>query len=353
MGTIDKEVAQASTPGGSEWHIRLYREGDIPALTRLLRAAEEVDHFGTRSTTEEELTANYNQPLSDPTKQVVVAEGPAVEGVEPGVPYGVARIVWIDDANADERMYQFGIVIHPTVRGRGLEHVLAGELLKIVRNHEGEQGVEPRKSVKLLTGFRTEDALMRAVCEQMGLRAVRYGWTMERPLEEPLPEPRQVDGVTIRTYRRPEDNAAGHGAYGRSFIDHFEYHEMPEEFWNYRMDMPAARPDLSWVAEVDGSPGELAGFCLVDVKQSDNERRGASEGWIALLGTVRGWRGKGLGKSLLLHGMRSLKEAGIRTALLGVDSESLTGANRLYESVGFTMRHTEVMYTGQLSETRM
>jgi mycothiol synthase len=119
------------------------------------------------------------------------------------------------------------------------------------------------------------------------------------------------------------------------------------------MDMPASRPDLSWVAEVGGSPGELAGFCLVDVNEGDNERRGVSEGWISLLGTVRGWRGKGLGKSLLLHGMRSLKEAGIRTALLGVDSESLTGANRLYESVGFTVRSQEVMYTGRLSETEL
>lgn len=352
METIDKAAHPASAAGAPEWSIRFYREGDIPALTRLLIAAEEVDLFGTRSTTEEQLTANYNQPMSDPPRQVLVAEGPAVEGIEQGVPYGVARIVWIDDANADERIYQFGIVIHPAVRGHDLEHALADELLKIARKHEAEPGVEPRKSVKVLTGFRTEDTLMQSVCEHMGLRAVRYGWTMERSLDEPLPEPRQVEGVTIRTYRRPEDNAAALDAYRRSFIDHFEYHDIPAEMWNYRMDMPNSRPDLSWVAEVDGSPGELAGFCIVDVNQGDNERRGISEGWIELLGTVRGWRGKGLGKSLLLHGMRSLKEAGLRTAVLGVDSESLTGANRLYESVGFTVRSTEVMYAAQVSETR-
>lgn len=353
METIDRSAASTGMVGEGKWQIRHYREGDIPALARLVSAAEAVDQFGTRSVTEEELTANYNQPMSDPPKQVLVAEGEAIGGVEPGVPHGVARIVWIDDPNADERIYQFGIVVHPAVRDRGLEFVLAAELLKIARRHEAEPGVEPRKSVKLLTGFRTEDVLMQAVCEQMGLHAVRYGWTMERSLNEPLPEPRQVEGVTIRTYRRPEDNAASLDAYGRSFIDHFEYHEMPAEFWNYRMDMPNSRPDLSWVAEVDAGPGELAGFCLVDVNEGDNERRGVSEGWIALLGTVRGWRGKGLGKSLLVHGMRSLKEAGLDTVLLGVDSESLTGANRLYESVGFTVRHTEVMYAAQLSETTM
>ena len=353
METIDRSAASTGMVGEGKWQIRHYREGDIPALARLVSAAEAVDHFGTRSVTEEELTANYNQPMSDPPKQVLVAEGQSTGGVEPGVPHGVARIIWIDDPNADERIYQFGIVVHPAVRNRGLEFVLAAGLLRIARRHEAEPGVEQRKSVKLLTGFRTEDVLMQAVCEQMGLHAVRYGWTMERSLDEPLPELRQVEGVTIRAYRRPEDNAASLDAYGRSFIDHFEYHEMPAEFWNYRMDMPNSRPDLSWVGEVDTSPGELAGFCLVEVNEGDNERRGVSEGWIALLGTVRGWRGKGLGKSLLLHGMRSLKEASIRTALLGVDSESLTGANRLYESVGFAVRHTEVMYAAQLSETTM
>jgi mycothiol synthase len=354
METIDTQPSPGTgdVADAPPWRIRFYREGDIPALVQLVSAAEEVDRFG-RSTTEEELAANYNQPMSDPPRQVLLAEGPPTEGIGQGVPYGVARIVWIDDPNAGERIYQFGIVIHPASRSRGLEYVLASKLLDIARAHESEPGVEPRKSSRLLTGLRTEDTIMQAVCERMGLRAVRYGWTMERPLDEPLPEPRQVEGVTIRTYRRPDDNAAALDAYRRSFIDHFEFHDIPDETWNYRMDMPNSRPDLSWVAEVDGSPGEFVGFCIVDVNQGDNERRGVSEGWIELLGTVRGWRGKGLGKSLLLHGMRSLKEVGIRTALLGVDSESLTGANRLYESVGFTVRHTEVMYTGHLSETKM
>jgi mycothiol synthase len=348
---MDRQTASGSGTSAGQWQIRPYRGGDIPELARLMSAAEEADHFG-RSVTEEEITASYNQPMSDPPRQILVAEGPPVDGVEAGAPLGVARVIWIDDPNTDERIYQFAMVTHPAARGRGLEQALASGLLNIAREHESEPGVEPRKSVRMLSLIRSEDALTRAVYEQMGLRAVRYGWTMERPLDEPLPEPPQVGGVTIRTYRRPEDNTGSLEAYRQSFIDHFEFHDLPDEFWNYRMDMPASRPDLSWVAEVGDSPGELAGFCLVDVNEGDNERRGVSEGWISLLGTVRGWRGKGLGKSLLLHGMRSLKQAGIRTALLGVDSESLTGANRLYESVGFTVRHQEVMYTGQMSETK-
>ena len=98
MGTINKEAASTSTASAPEWSIRFYREGDIPGLVRLLRAAEDVDHFGTRSTTEEALAANYNQPMSEPPKQVLVAEGPSTEGV----PHGVARVMWIDEPGADD-----------------------------------------------------------------------------------------------------------------------------------------------------------------------------------------------------------------------------------------------------------
>ena len=128
---------------------------------------------------------------------------------------------------------------------------------------------------------------------------------------------------------------------------------MPQEIWDYIFSMPDVRPNLSWLAEVEDEPGTIAGFCICEIKDEDNKRTGRSEGWIELLGTIRGWRGKGLGRSLLLRGLHSLKEAGIQTALLGVDSESPTGATRLYESVGFTIREHESFYKCQLSEVKV
>jgi ribosomal protein S18 acetylase RimI-like enzyme len=52
----------------------------------------------------------------------------------------------------------------------------------------------------------------------------------------------------------------------------------------------------------------------------------------------------------LLHGLHTLRAAGLDTALLGVDAESLTGANRLYESVGFRTRTREVQYECELKD---
>jgi hypothetical protein len=43
----------------------------------------------------------------------------------------------------------------------------------------------------------------------------------------------------------------------------------------------------------------------------------------------------------------------METALLGVDSESPTGANKLYESVGFRIRNRDFSYAAGLDEVKM
>jgi ribosomal protein S18 acetylase RimI-like enzyme len=53
------------------------------------------------------------------------------------------------------------------------------------------------------------------------------------------------------------------------------------------------------------------------------------------LGVRRAYRKQGLGRALLLTGMKALQDEGMQWAMLSVDAESLTGAARLYEGVGF------------------
>ncbi len=61
-----------------------------------------------------------------------------------------------------------------------------------------------------------------------------------------------------------------------------------------------------------------------------------SRGYVAALGTRRPYRGKGIASALLRHVFRTLLERGKRGCDLHVDSDSLTGATRLYERVGMT-----------------
>src|SRR5436305_14774711 len=106
-----------------DWAIRLYRDGDIPAIVALINAADEVDKRG-KAITEEDLTRNYASPLSDPPTQVILVDGPNVQAVPAGMPFGYGRIVSMDDEANDERLYQFNLVVHPAARERGLERVI-------------------------------------------------------------------------------------------------------------------------------------------------------------------------------------------------------------------------------------
>jgi ribosomal protein S18 acetylase RimI-like enzyme len=57
-------------------------------------------------------------------------------------------------------------------------------------------------------------------------------------------------------------------------------------------------------------------------------------GIVNTLGVRRPWRHLGLGMALLRHSFGEFYRRGIHTVGLGVDSQSLTGATRLYERAG-------------------
>ena len=117
------------------------------------------------------------------------------------------------------------------------------------------------------------------------------------------------------------------------------------EDWLHWVNLPRFRPELKLLA-VAGE--EIAGLCLCDVSKEHIARIGRKEGWVDILGVRRPYRHRGLGRALLLPGLHVLKEAGMESASLGVDADSLTGATRLYESVGFAERKRFVLHRRSL-----
>lgn len=101
---------------------------------------------------------------------------------------------------------------------------------------------------------------------------------------------------------------------------------MPLDEWRHAFMSEGFDPALWLLAESDG---ELAGVSLC--KQHEGE---PDQGVVRVLGVRSTWRRKRLGRALLLHSFHEFRRRSLRAAILGVDAESLTGANRLYESVG-------------------
>jgi ribosomal protein S18 acetylase RimI-like enzyme len=121
--------------------------------------------------------------------------------------------------------------------------------------------------------------------------------------------------------------------FNQSFIDDWNHHDLTVDRFKYNLAKPDYRNDLNLIAVADD--GTFVAFCYGHISQKENDRTGRNEGWIAYLGTRRGFRKIGLGRAMLLAGLHRLKAAGVATAILGVDAENSSGALRLYESAGF------------------
>jgi ribosomal protein S18 acetylase RimI-like enzyme len=80
-------------------------------------------------------------------------------------------------------------------------------------------------------------------------------------------------------------------------------------------------PACWWLAENDG---QLAGVCLT-----------WTGGWVKDLAVTNEWRGKGLGKAVLLFALGEHQRRGTPRVGLKVDGVNPTGAAQLYERVGF------------------
>jgi ribosomal protein S18 acetylase RimI-like enzyme len=137
------------------------------------------------------------------------------------------------------------------------------------------------------------------------------------------------DGVELEPFDPDADWEEWHRIYLASFADHWG-HE-PTSLADYRASIDAMdRPELDrWrFARVDG---RRAGVCQTSGRYADH-----GGGWVLNLGVLREARGRGTGRYLLEHALASYAADGRTWAGLGVDTENVTGALRLYESVGMS-----------------
>lgn len=98
------------------------------------------------------------------------------------------------------------------------------------------------------------------------------------------------------------------------------------------------------MAGIDAPDGTFAGCCKCIINPESNTRNGHNEGWIDELVTRRSFRRIGLGRAMLVSGMRQLQAAGMDMVKLSVDFNNPNSALQLYESVGFHKLHTWISY---------
>lgn len=308
-------------------------EADLQPLCDLLNACDAVDQQDDNYAVDD-LRAEFGDPRIDPARDLRIWQ----DADQRMLAFGQAWIQTSDDL-ADGYLY-FRVL--PEARGNGLEE----EIIAWGEQRMREAGQEHGKPAVLRSGAWDTDDERHTLLTRHGYAVERYFFRMKRPLDQPLPEPQFPAGFTLQQTAIPADNERWVEVFNQSFIDHWNFHPMTVEAAAYWTKDPKYRNELDLIAVTDDNL--IAAFCYCSIDSDDNARNQRSEGWINMLGTRRGYRNLGLGRAMLLAGMHTLKRAGVQVAKLGVDAQNPNGALRLYESVGFSVAFTNILYTKEL-----
>lgn len=182
-----------------------------------------------------------------------------------------------------------------------------------------------------------------SLARRAGLAAERWYRQMQRPLVD-LPEPRGVPGVDLVpfTWDRDEEVRRAHNA---CFTEHHGSAERDADAWQTMFTgQRSFRPGLSVLAIEDGA---VVGYVLAYVWEADTAATGVRETHFGQIGVLPSARGRGLASAVIAAALRAGAEQDCKRAGLEVDSDNVTGALRLYESLGFVTTRTSVSWSVQ------
>jgi GNAT superfamily N-acetyltransferase len=234
------------------------------------------------------------------------------------------------------RVFLFGRV-HPTHQGRGIGRALLrwtkARAEEILDGHPGGT-----VQVQNFEG----DAHAIRLCESEGARAIRWFAEMvhtfantREEIASPLPA-----GLRVVPYGEV-DSEKLRLLHNHCFADHWGSSAMSEVTWHERMEAGSVRMAASEaVIDEHGTP---VAYQISEEFPQDAETLGNLR-WLATLGVHREHRGKGLATHLIQRHLSQARREGFEGSALGVDSDSLTGANALYERLGYTRLQGSVRY---------
>lgn len=243
--------------------------------------------------------------------------------------------------------------IHPNIYGcvrKGFEgQGLGSYLLEWAENRSREAIPRCPEGVRVSMYVQTTPSHKATVdlFEKRGLTPVRYSWFMMRDLNEAFSETTWPEGIQIQTYQDFGDLEAVLRANDQAFEDHWGYVDRsgdPERIERFRHSIEnddEFDPSL-WYLAMDGE--EIAGLALCDPKLGPDK----STGVVNVLGVRRPWRRRGLGLALLNHAFGEFKERGYKQVGLGVDTQNLSGATRLYKKAGMQVTQEIAVYEKEL-----
>lgn len=237
----------------------------------------------------------------------------------------------------------YGLIhrIDPVWRGRGLGHYLLDWIE--ARMAEVAAAHDPARPKVYQLFFPESARYYTALLEAAGYRPSRYGLEMVRPSLDDIPDFPLPAGLEVRPVL-PEHYRAIWEADVEAFRDHYGFAEpSPGDYDHWLNDTDIFQPAL-WQVAWDPATNEVAGQVRTFIDHAENEKYGRRRGYTEFISVRRPYRRRGLARALIARSLLAQREAGMTESALGVDSQSLTGATRVYEDCGFRTVTRNVVY---------
>ncbi|MFF8814182.1 GNAT family N-acetyltransferase [Streptomyces pactum] len=264
--------------------------------------------------------------LDDPARDQILVE-------HDGDVIGYATIRWWQERDGTWLYLHRGYLL-PEHRGRGIGSAMLGWAENRAARLVSRHGTAPMAVLGGNAMASEEEAT--ALLLDSGYRRVFSLVELELDDLRRLPDGRPLSaGVRIGAIGPSDYRAAW-----RTVVDSYAGAAFTPE-WTFERFLATADPTC-WRAAWDGE--EMAGVALCFLRRQD-----PTVGEVEELSVRTASRRLGLGRALLLDGLRCLREHGAQTARLYTGTENPNRSYDLYESVGFRRRNEYVRYRKPLA----
>ena len=294
-------------------------EADAPAIVALQDACFEVDH--TYREVESEILDRFDDPGIDPPNDSLLAV--ESDGT-------VIASVWsILSPTAATKWRAFGdIQLRPDHR---VEPWLGfTQEWWEARSRQRLGGIHDQLDKVLWMSAYEHEHDRIAFLEGRGYEITRYYDELIRDLAGPVPEWSPPDGIALVPAEEANPGDELH-VHNEAFRDHWGSQPFTQERWD-QFKNEFYLPDASYVAYEGDLP---VGHIMSGAYPQDFADRGYTHAWILSVGVIRSHRGRGIATAMISAVLEDFQDEGMEYAALDVDSANPTGANALYEGLGF------------------
>ncbi|MCU0859630.1 MAG: GNAT family N-acetyltransferase [Thermoplasmata archaeon] len=230
------------------------------------------------------------------------------------------------------------LYVVPEERGRGIEE----RLMALMEEYLRERGIE-----RAIARYYTSDDWFKDVTVRASMVPVRLFSHLEFRKGQPVPPVELPGDVKVERYdfksATEEQLRTFLDLDGETFAENWGFAPMP---YSKLTEWQKASEDIHCIT-IARSGQRGVGLTFLEDSVPYNKRNGTRDGWVTILGVVKDRRHQGLGRALLIDGMRWLLDRGLDTIYIAVDTEN-ERALRLYTGVGFQLKHQTVVVHKQL-----